>query len=875
MAFSIESQPIAEALTQFANQSGYQLLFPSHLARSITSPRVRGSLSPKGALELLLRNTELTYEFVNASTISIQSKTRDVTSTPTFLLGDEYTNVESLPVALTAEGANNSDERELESPSSSDAERGSSGERLTNASQPEVLVTGTRIHGEAPAGSPVSIYDREYIERSGYLSSGDLIRGIPESFSGGQNPAVVGATGGNNAKNIGLVSTANLRGLGSDATLTLFNGRRIAVSGYQDSVDVSGIPVDAIKRVEVLKDGASAQYGSDAVGGVVNFVLRDDFEGAQLSASLLTPTRSGGGEQSKYNMLLGTNWSSGNVMADYEFSESSVLLSSDREFSTGAGSPGNSLFPELKQHSFFVSGHQELGSGKRLFIQSLASRRTGSDRVVFPGLLETFNRQEITQANISSGLEFSLPSEWRGELAGTYGRSKIEADSKSVFSFGETSTFSPFKNTAYSGELSASGGIAEIPGGSIKAALGLGYRHEEFINNSFSQGRLAGSTRGARDVKSSFLELNFPLISKLNNRRGAESLVFNAAGRFEEYSDAGDSSVPRFGVAYSPVDSVAFRGTWGKAFKAPTFSQQFTGSQVGLLVLPDPASSRGSSIVLLRTGGNENLVAQTAKTWTAGLDWSPKWTVPFAAHLTYFNIDYDGKVAAPVNSIPTALIDRANAPFIVRQPSSAMQQSEIDDALSFFNASGVPYDPANVAALIFNQNQNVSSQKIEGIDLSVNASWESGIGLWTFFGNGTWLNFRQKLTEFSPDQTIEGTLFNPAKRKARAGFSWDRSGVSLGANLNYVSGSLDNVQIPAREVSSFVTADVLASYRPTEMQAQGYLAGTRFVVGVQNALDRNPPSLAESSTSPRGLGYDSTNASAFGRTIQVLVQKGW
>src|SRR6185437_14996262 len=102
-------------------------------------------------------------------------------------------------------------------------------------------------------------------------------------------------------------STVSLRGLGSTRTLVLVNGRRVAVFGGTNStaVDVNSIPVEAIERIEVLKEGASSLYGSDAVAGVVNFILRRDFKGADVRATYGSPTRSGGGKEVQASAFLG------------------------------------------------------------------------------------------------------------------------------------------------------------------------------------------------------------------------------------------------------------------------------------------------------------------------------------------------------------------------------------------------------------------------------------------------------------------------------------------------------------------------------------------------------------------------------------------
>src|SRR5690606_19798485 len=136
-----------------------------------------------------------------------------------------------------------------------------------------VVVTGTRIRGGESA-SPVITIGIEDIREAGFTDLGQVIRSIPQNFSGGENPGVAAGaeTGpaGIANRNVTGGSSLNLRGLGADATLTLLNGRRLAYGGYTQTVDIAAIPVEAVDRIEIVADGASAIYGSDAVAGVAN-----------------------------------------------------------------------------------------------------------------------------------------------------------------------------------------------------------------------------------------------------------------------------------------------------------------------------------------------------------------------------------------------------------------------------------------------------------------------------------------------------------------------------------------------------------------------------------------------------------------------------
>jgi iron complex outermembrane receptor protein len=144
-------------------------------------------------------------------------------------------------------------------------------------SMQRVEITGSAIKRTASETAlPITVISHADLERTGATTAQDLIALIPSSFGGGVAAQNIGFTGN--------PSTANLRGLGPQYTLVLLNGRRVANYAFGSSpVDLNSIPMSAIERVEVLRDGASAIYGADAVAGVINFILKKDFQGAEVS----------------------------------------------------------------------------------------------------------------------------------------------------------------------------------------------------------------------------------------------------------------------------------------------------------------------------------------------------------------------------------------------------------------------------------------------------------------------------------------------------------------------------------------------------------------------------------------------------------------
>ena len=203
-----------------------------------------------------------------------------------------------------------------------------------------VEITGSSIRRvDAETALPVQVISKEEIVRTGATSTEELLNSISSLSSSG---ATANATGAGTAT-YGL-ATISLRGLSEERTLVLVNGRRLATyANGTGAVNVNVIPLAAIERIEVLKDGASAVYGSDAVAGVVNFILARKFQGVELSAGAGTPTRSGGGKNQKASITAGFGSAddarlSGVVSASYE--KEKALFAKDRSFSkTGINPP--------------------------------------------------------------------------------------------------------------------------------------------------------------------------------------------------------------------------------------------------------------------------------------------------------------------------------------------------------------------------------------------------------------------------------------------------------------------------------------------------------------------------------------------------------
>lgn len=151
-----------------------------------------------------------------------------------------------------------------------------------------IEITGSSIKRIASEGAlPVQIISAEQIQRSGATSVADVIQKLPAM----QGFTIADIAIGSNS---GGIVTASIHDIGESYTLVLLNGRRVAPTGSGGRINLNAIPMSAIDRIEVLTDGASALYGSDAIAGVVNFVLKRNQQGGSVSARVDVPTEGGG-----------------------------------------------------------------------------------------------------------------------------------------------------------------------------------------------------------------------------------------------------------------------------------------------------------------------------------------------------------------------------------------------------------------------------------------------------------------------------------------------------------------------------------------------------------------------------------------------------
>lgn len=697
---------LATAVETLRRQTGGEILFRADQLRGVRTEGVRGELDSNEALDTLLEGTGFSAERDSSGAVFIVPAPvrvpQPVEPGPSSRSGDEAGDEEV--VSLSA-----------------------------------IAVTGTRIRGgETP--SPVITIGFENIREEGFSDLGDVIRSLPQNFSGGQNPGVpsLGYSGaGLQNQNITGGSALNLRGLGPDATLTLLNGRRMAHGGMAQAVDINAIPVEAIDRIEIVADGASAIYGSDAVGGVGNVILRRDFEGLAVS-SMIGTAMDGGMTTREYGATTGAAWNSGGLLATVKSARTDPIYVDERYYTRHMTHPAT-LYPASDLVSGLVSGNQSLGKQAEVRIDLLRTERDQVYNLFSPdGRINRVNSETATTL-VSPSVELFLPNDWSVTLSGTRAKSEhLQYQHWEIVDTGETtqSVHDCLCNEASVYEVSAEGPLFMLAGGDARLAAGTGYRSNDYVH--FNYLAHAATTQGSEGSRFAYAELNLPLLGGLQDDSIAPRLALTAAVRTEDYDSFGRVSVPKLGVIYAPGNNVTLKLSWGKSFKAPTLHQRFF-APYAMLTAPDYFGGSDypeGSTVLAVGGGNTNLDAERATTWAASFMFHPEAIPGLDLEATWYDIDYTGRALEPITNFAEALSNPVYRQFVLTAPNEDVQEERLSEAGTFYNFAGVPYDSGAVAALVDLRYMNVARQKIRGIDLS--GRYRIDIGQGNMVLRGAW-----------------------------------------------------------------------------------------------------------------------------------------
>jgi iron complex outermembrane receptor protein len=740
--------------------------------------------------------------------------------------------------------------------------------RHAAASDGGPTLTGTHIRGTADSAYSISTYNRDEIESSGASSLQQFIQALPQNFNGGASENTLqSVSGGGNSINAVEATAANLRGLGNDSTLVLVNGHRVAAGNTQGNfVDLSLIPLYAVERVEVVTDGASAIYGSDAVGGVVNIILGRNIEGAETRGRFGTLT-SGGTRETQVGQTLGHGWDAGHALIIYDYSDRTPLDASSRNYARSAPTPFM-LLPEQVRHSAYASLDDEVAPGIQLLAEATyAHRSTYDDRAPFN--MQARNRSVIDAYSASTGARVDLPRGAQLELTGAYTTS--DTNYEVVPAGMPTPAVSErARSKILSIDVKLDGRLFSLPAGPVVYAVGGQFRQEDF-----SHADLLAMTefRPGRHVEAGFAELRVPLIGPPGSSEpAANRLEVTLADRDEHYSDFGPTNNPQIGLIWRPLAGLKFRGTYGTSFRAPLLNDL---NPVPFQVVPLPEfdpSSGGVTNTLAIFGGNPNLKPEKARTWTAGLDFTTPLLPEFHINATYYDIHFTDLITDPEFSVDVTDVLSQEAvlgPAIIQRNPSAARVQQLAATPGYANFFGI--DLATVGAIFDSRVHNLSSVRTRGLDL--NGSWATATPL----GNvelgleGSYIfRFDNQFTSNAQAISILNTEYNPVNLRVRARALFRTGGLTFASFVNYTNSYGESTIASARPIASWTTVDATARYLFTG--SNGPFADTSLLLAITNVMDRSPPFVQNTAYS---INFDGANANAFGRVISVQLAKRW
>ncbi|MES2441335.1 MAG: TonB-dependent receptor [Pseudomonadota bacterium] len=858
---------------------------------------------------------------------------------------------------------------------------------VTEAPGKELVVTGSRIRGVAPVGSALTALGRDDIAASGEVSTDRVIKQLPQVFDLGISENSRGQSGGNG--NIAYGNTVNLRGIGPFATLVLVDGHR-AVNNSR-AFDPSVIPTLGLERIEVIADGASAIYGSDAIAGVVNLIPRRSLNGGEFTARYGI-SGDGAYTESQLGAALGKTWATGQVMIAYEHVFRSNLNGNDRDFfrsnQTGFGGAdyrvtrcapgtlkigatsyalpdqftaanagslvagtsnkcddliGQDLFPRQQYDSVNGTFTQEITPWLSVFADGFYSKRKYerlpayfSSTITVPQTNAFFVRpagfagtsytidynflgdlpRDVSRGSaenweITPGLRVRLPGDWQFETIFTYGRGNDQSDqvrgqnatalaaalassdpltafdpyglhrtsAATLMAISNFVTLSPTLNRFNGYEARINGPLFRLPGGEVKVAAG--YEGQEITT-------LLGSARGAagtpivvrtfrRRVDSAYAELIVPLFGPDNAMPGFEKLTLDAAVRYDKYSDVGATTNPKFGINWSPLAGLTFRGSYGTSFRAPLISQIY-GNSNNLFGQTYQNPAGGAPLTgFAFSGPNLDLKPEEATTWSVGADWDIASNLRFG--VTYFDVKY-------VNQVDSYLSDLA---ILTREAQFAgtgiiLRGTAARDKVLALLASGVTLargtfpggDPNNVTLYIDGRNNNLGQSTTRGIDVTANYRLDTGsAGSFSLNLNATYLlEFKAAISPAGIPIDRRNTIFFPLTFKARGTLAWDLDPVRVQLTATHVGGYDNNAVTPIQKVKSYTPVDLSVTWNIGARDPSSFFdGGFSFTLEARNLFDVSPPYVNLAPSVNGSGGYDATASNPIGRVFAASVRK--
>lgn len=889
------------------------------------------------------------------------------------------------------------------SPSQGAADEASDGKVLG-----EVVVTGTLVRGIAPPGANVIGVTSEAIQETGATTTAQLLQTIPQfgAFNTLSFPVGAGNTVTTNRPN--LRNLPGFNNSGGSTTLVLMDGRRIVGAGITStSPDPDIIPPDVVDRVEIVPDGGSAIYGSDAVAGVLNFQTPKLYDGLHMGA------RYGVADdyhQADVNVTAGRSWTGGGGYVSYNYAEHGMILGRDRDYvrefpfqvisgiplTTIQCSPGNvvqggrifalpfttttaaagtanqcdssdegTVYPSETRHSalgsinqdfsdtvsvslkgFFTQRELELNLGPYRYTQAVASaasspffasHNVGANQNVsgqFGASVAQRQNIDLKTWGLLPTVTADLGKSWQMRLLGSYSESTTtsHAAGLNATALGRATTaglFNPYdpgssdpatlaaitnyevygrtQQRLADAKVIFDGDLFTLPAGAVKLALGGEIYAERFITRKgeavpgFATTGFAGLSIGGtqivapivaapearlnRTVKAVFGEIVMPIFSAENALPGVRELTLSLAGRYDDYSDFGDTFNPKVGLTYRPLDWVKVHGSWGKSFVAPSLADAPQAELTQIIVVPAAAFAPPPALVQNGTypaiapgqfalgvrGNSPDIEPQKAETISFGIEVEPPVVPGLSVDLTYYNIDFKGVIGLPPIGGPATATLYRDYPFAITPAPTAQQVNEAVAQSSVPVALCAPV-PSCVYAILDIRKRNLGDFKLDGLDLSASYRRDMDFGALTFAMNGTYeLNREQSAAPGLPFSDLLAA--NTSRFRLRTSVTaeignllaqvvWNHTG---GFDLDPAAGVVAPLQTRVGDYNVFNL------YFRYDLEDDDWRKDVSFSLNVDNVLNEDPPEFRGVTSGSGNRGF--ANGNTLGRLVQVGVEK--
>ncbi len=732
----------------------------------------------------------------------------------------------------------------------------------------EITVGSRAIGAAAEKAVPVDVFTSEQIATSPSTETSQVIQKLAPSFNF-PRPTITDGTD--------TVRPATLRGLGPDQLLVMVNGKRRHASALVNAnnsvgrgssgVDLNAIPASAIDNIEILREGAAAQYGSDAIAGVINLVLKSDAQPLRVEAKA-GATSHGDGQVLDFSLSGGWNLGRGVLFAAGEFRDRSATnrAGNDPRDQIVAGDAGHNAVSQPNHHWGDSEARDYIGfanlnvpisaDGKQIFYGFGGySNRQGSHGGFYRRALQAQNQPaiyplgflpliepDVTDGAITAGARGVLAG-WFYDLSTGYGFNDFEFNVTNSLNTSLGPKIGPNQTSFYAGTLGDTLLTTNLDlnrqyqlglAGPINLAVGLEFRRDgysieagepaSYIDGGFPDQfgnrapagaqvfpgfRPSNEIDTSRNSKGAYIDVEGDVLPKLR---------VGLAGRFEDFSDFGNTTNGKLTLRYSPFERVILRGAASTGFRAPSLSQSYF-SAVSTNFLRDPATGLlapfevGTYPVdspVARALGATPLKAETSTNLSAGVVFQPLTNLEFTAD--YFNIEIEDRIVFSGN-------------FTGARVLPLIQQ---------FGATGARFFT------------NAIDTSTRGFDLVMN--YQRGMG--SFGRLDASAAYSQNKTEIvgqvaTPAQLagLSEVLFDRIERRRvecgqpedniRLMESWNRGGLNVTARQSRYGEFCSFTLLPKDDqvYSAAWLADLEASWRWSRY---------RFAVGVENAFDTFP-----------------------------------